>query len=192
MIQKEYIGSGANCVDFAKEHFLRTYDRCDDPLYEYHKRHVKEVERWAKIILKDFPDADEEVVLLSVWLHDIGRYKYDQNTDHAINSQTESLRFLPKIGVSPEKTLAVAHCVRSHRNKDIEPQTLEAKILAASDSASHMTDFPYIVLMGEGKKDYVRAKIERGYRDIGLIPGVQEKLTPLYTAWKHLLDAFPE
>jgi len=48
-----------------------------------------------------------------------------------------------------------------------------------------------IVHCGDGHKDYALGKLERDYRDISLIPGLKEKLTPLYEAWKPLLEAFP-
>jgi hypothetical protein len=191
-MDKERLGAINSAVESTKEHFMRTF-RKENPLYRYIDRHVLEVEKWAIEIMKDFPQANKNVVLLSVWLHDIGILDRTKKDDHAVFAESEARRFLPKIGVDLETTEKVAHCVRAHRNKDVAPETLEAKILTAADSASHMTDINYIVHIRDDRlRDYVEGKIERDYRDIGLIPGLREKLAPLYVAWKELIKALPD
>jgi HD superfamily phosphodiesterase len=163
------------------------------PIYDFFPRHVAEVEKWAKRILKNFPHADEEVVLLSVWLHDIGQADGDYSQDHAIKSEKEARRFLSSLKLPSEKINQIAHCVRAHRNKDIKPKTLEAKIVAAADSASHMTDINYLVMLQDGiSKKEVLEKLDRDYRDIKLIPQLKRGLEPLYFAWKKLLEIYPE
>lgn len=86
----------------------------------------------------------------------------------------------------------VAHCVRAHRCNDVQPDTIEAKILAVADSASHLIDGPYIHMGKRVGKEEVIAKLERDYRDIGLLPNIKKELTPLYKAWKNLLEILPE
>ena len=117
----------SNLIQKAKNHFLRAIKN-GTPLYKYFPQHVAEVEKWAKRLLDLYPEADEEVVLLSVWLHDIGQADGDYNEDHAIKSEREARRFLSSIGVENQKLEQVAHCVRAHRNKDVAPKTLEARI----------------------------------------------------------------
>ena len=179
-------------VEKAKIHFLETFEKKKSPIYSYLPRHVAEAEKWAKKILQKYPKADEKVVLLSVWLHDIGQAIGDDNDDHAVNSENEARRFLRVIGMAPEKIEKVAHCVRTHRCKDIQPESLEAKILAAVDSVSHMTDFCYIDMISKYSKDFVLAKLKRDYRDIGLLPELQKEITSLYEAWKKLLSVYPD
>lgn len=191
-MDRERLSANNSAVEFTKEHFMRTFSK-GNPLYRYIDRHVLEVERWAKEIMKDFPQANRNVILLSVWLHDIGILDRTLTMDHAVFAESEARKFLPKIGVDSETTEKVAHCVRAHRNKDIPPQTIEAKILAAADSASHMTEINYIVhIKDDGLRDYVEGKIERDYRDVALIPGLREKVTPLYEAWKQLIKVLPD
>jgi len=130
--------------------------------------------------------------LLSVWLHDIGQLFKPKEADHAIKSEKEARRFLSEVGLAPEKIERVAHCVRAHRNKDVSPETLEAKILAAADSASHMTDICYIDMVQSGEKESVLAKLDRDYRDVAFFPELKKEVTPLYRAWKELLGVFPD
>ncbi len=179
-------------IDKTKAHFLKKFKN-GNCVYPFLARHVAEAEKWAKKILKNHLDADEEIVLISVWLHDIGHIDNGINrTDHAVISEEEAKIFLKNIKMPDEKIAQVAHSVRSHRCKDVIPKTLEAKILAAADSASHFTDINYIEHMSSGHRDYAFSKIERDYRDISLFPELKKELTPLYKAWKKLLKAYPE
>lgn len=182
-------------VEDTKETFLSFVEdaRAENPRVSFYPDHVKEVERWAIQILRENPEADPETVLLGVWLHDIGNLFGDKTIDHAVRSEEYTKRLLSLEGLPDAKIEAVAHCVRAHRNSDVHPQTLEAKIVAAADSASHMSGDAY--LPSAGMKRTIGsslAKLERDYRDVGLVPGLQEKLTPLYNAWKVLLSVYPK
>jgi len=158
------------------------------------KNHVVEVERWAKKILKTHPEADEETVLVGVWLHDFGHYPINSNEDHAITGERKAKALLEKEGFDKEKTKQILHCIRSHRCKDVMPETLEAKILACADSASHFTSTMYFDIFYRQKMENYsyRAldKIERDYRDLAFFPEIKEELTPLYKAWLNLLNSY--
>ncbi len=177
-------------IEKTKNYFLNTVKE-SGPKFWYLDRHLPEVEKWAHKILERKPDANKEIVMLSVWLHDIGQMIGDQGLDHAINSETEAKRFLSQEGIDPHILNEVARCVRAHRCKDVQPESLEAKILAVADSASHMTDIVYIDMAARGDKEGAKAKLERDFRDKGLFPELQKESRPLYEAWKKLLDVYP-
>ena len=130
---------------------------------------------------------------MGVWLHDIGHYPISE-MDHAVIGEKRSREFLTSLKISPAKKDAICHCVRAHRCKDIMPQTIEAKIVACADSASHFTDFAYldsIMKNKDNKKSYsITEKIERDYRDIALFPEVKRELEILYKKWKELVVEF--
>ena len=153
--------------------------------------HVTEMEKWAKYMLEKHPDADKDVVMLAVWLHDIGHYPLPKEIDHAVRGEERAKEFLEKENFDPEKTKKVLHCVRAHRCRDVQPETKEAKIIAFIDSASHSTDlvtFPDMVnVYKETKK--VLDKLERDFKDLEFFPEEKEKLRELYEAWKTLLKA---
>lgn len=178
-------------VEITKEYFLKVV-RDAGSKYSYLERHLPQVERWAKKIINKKPEANETVVMLGVWLHDIGQILGNQDNDHAINSEIEAKRFLKENNVDEMVIKEVAHCVRAHRCKDIQPETLEAKIVAVADSASHMTDIVYIDMASRGEIEDAKAKLERDFRDKGLFPELQEESRALYEAWKRLLEAFPK
>jgi len=169
-------------VEVARQYFLNLVEhvRKEYPRVGFYPDHVHEVERWALKILTDHPEADSEVVLLGVWFHDSGNLVGDKNIDHAIRSEEYTRLILSNEKFSTEKL-------------NVAPQTLEARIVAAADSASHMTGDAYVP--SSGMKRTITSslgKLDRDYRDIALIPGLQEKLTPLYEAWKTLLSLYPK
>jgi 23S rRNA maturation-related 3'-5' exoribonuclease YhaM len=182
-------------IDATREHLL-TKIKEGHPIHPYFQRHIEEVENWANRILPYYPEADTEIILLSVWLHDIGQLDGDYKVDHAIKSETEAISFLSKEKYPEDKILEVAHCVRSHRCKDVQPNSVEAKILAAADSASHMADIPYILMMGQSNltRQDVLDKLERDFRDTNNFLPIELKpqTKQLYKAWKGLLEVFPK
>jgi hypothetical protein len=156
--------------------------------------HVPEAEKWAKLMLKKYPEADQELILLSVWLHDLGHYPLPTEIDHAVRGEERAKKFLEKENYSQEKSEKILHCVRAHRCRDIMPESLEAKIMAFSDSASHMTDTMYLDMArddaDENRYSRVYAKMERDMRDLATFPEIQKDLTGLYEACKKLLSEY--
>jgi len=63
------------------------------------------------------------------------------------------------------------------------------KIIAFSDSASHMTSCMYINIMSDSKKDGydAKSKLERDFRDLSYFPEIKELIRPLYEAWEKLI-----
>lgn len=182
-------------VEATREHLLIKIKE-GHPIHPYFQRHVEEVENWAHRILPYYPEADTEIVLLSVLLHDIGQLDGDYKVDHAIKSEKKAISFLTKEKYSESKILKVAHCVRAHRCKDVQPNSTEARILAAADSASHMADIPYILMMGQSHitRQDVLDKLERDFRDVNnfLPQELEQETEQLYVAWKNLLEVFPK
>ena len=183
----------ATTIDKAREKFFQMIDNFgSDP---YHLRsHVPEVEKWAKHLLKKFPEADSEVVLLAVWLHDIGHYPIPTKIDHAIRSEERAKEFLEKLKYPKYKMDKVLHCVRSHRCRDVLPNIIEAKIIACVDSASHMTESMYFDMAKDDKENKrnfrVYAKMERDFRDLGAFPEIQNELKELLETWKKLIKIY--
>ncbi len=181
-------------VEATRKHFIKKIKE-GNPIHQFFPQHVKEVEKWALQILKFHPEADQEIVLLAVWLHDIGHANRNNLETHEIYSEQEARAYLPTLGLTQEKIDKIAHCVKTHRcKKDVLPETIEAKILAAADSASHMTDIVYINMLNNGNsKESVIDKLERDIRDTQSLPKpLKEKLIPLQNAWRELIGAFPE
>ena len=156
--------------------------------------HVEEVEKWANYLCDHHSHADRQVVMLGVWLHDLGHYPLPTDIDHAIRSEQLARKFLIREKYNKVKSEKALHCVRAHRCKDVLPNTIEAKIVACADSASHMTDSMYMDMARDDKvmKQTFRAygKLDRDFRDIAAFPEVKKSLTPVYKAWKKLISEY--
>lgn len=148
--------------------------------------HLIEAERWAKKILAKYPEANSDVILLSVWLHDIGHYPIPTD-DHAVISEKIAKQFFIDEKVDSGLAERVLHCVRSHRNRDVKPATFDAKLFAMIDSVSHFTYIPYFEMFQSGRSKDAMEKLERDYRDIVPFPEIKNEITPLYKAFKNLL-----
>lgn len=160
--------------------------------------HLKGVEKWARWMLQRYPQANETVVLTAVFWHDVGQYT-GKNKDHAVNSAAVVKKYLENEELSAEEKENIVHCVRAHRNNDVKPETVEAKIMAWADSASHFTSNIYLLmtevdLSNQDKADDYQAlgKIERDWRDLGLFPEERKEFEEIYKNWKNLLQSFIE
>ena len=169
-------------VQKTKKLFLEKLATFKDDPYQL-KEHLNEVEKWARHILKKYPEANDDVVMLTVWLHDIAHYPITDK-DHAEVGEHLAKVFLVSEKVDKVLTDKVAHSVRSHRNRDVLPETLEAKLFAMIDSLSHFTYLPYFSIIRDGRSKYAFEKLERDYNDTKAFPEIQKEMTPLYKAIK--------
>jgi uncharacterized protein len=165
---------------------------CADFDYRYHLLPVVEyAQKLAEIC-----DANREVVELSAWLHDIGRIKFGPK-NHQLTGAKEAERILRQFGYSDEIIEQVKHCILAHRGSgSIQPQTLEAKVVATADALAHFDMFlPLLTAMGKrgkGKNDkiygWLYEKIERDWSKKILIPEAIKIAEEKYGAIKLLLD----
>nr|WP_227374809.1 HD domain-containing protein [Haladaptatus halobius] len=112
----------------------KTYFEDVAPTHDWH--HVRRVATLAETLAAEY-DADETVLFVAVWLHDIGRGREDRGEidDHAEWGAREAKRILADFDPARETVEAVQHCVRAHRfSNDVEPETLEARLLSDADN----------------------------------------------------------
>ncbi|AXR83457.1 HD domain-containing protein [Natrarchaeobaculum sulfurireducens] len=114
----------------------RSYFEDAPAAHDWH--HVERVETIAETLLERHPErADDHVVKLAVYLHDIGREREDRGEVdcHAEWGADEAGRILADVGAADETIECVRHCVRAHRySNDVEPTTLEAALVADADN----------------------------------------------------------
>ncbi len=174
-----------------KEHFIKVYE-ASEVRFPTFPHHVDIVAKWVDKICDMYPEADREVAMIAAWFHDLGHFIGDEE-DHAVDSEKEARRFLVQENFPKEKMESVLHAVRSHRNRDVIPETLEARIVCCADSASHFTSEVYLkILPLDITKKNCLAKLERDFRDISDFPEIKKELEPLYFAWKDLINSYPE
>lgn len=177
----------------AREYALAAADVKTKASYLTFPRHLFLVEGEAEKVLKIYPEADLTITILGAWLHDLGHFIGRDKEDHAIVGEEEARKFLATLTDDKNLIEAVAHCVRAHRCKDVQPETIEAKIVAFSDSASHLIhEIVYPDIFFKFDKKTALGKLGRDYRDLALLPKAQMDLLPYYSAWHELLNLLPD
>ena len=158
-------------------------------------QHLMEVERFANLLCDKFPEADRDIVGLGVWFHDIGRLR-GQDEGHDVYGAEEAKKVLGDKGFDSEKTDRVYEVCRSHRCKDIKPESLEAKILATADAMSHFTHSFYFRLFQfykdeksfEEIREIVKKKLERDFNDKIYFEEGRDEVRERYGAMKLVLQ----
>ena len=164
--------------------------------YFDYRHHLLPVVEYAEK-LAEICDVNKEVVELSAWLHDIGRIKFGAR-NHELTGAAEAERILKQFGYSDEIIEQVKHCILAHRGSgSIQPQTMEAKVVATADALAHFDMFlPLLTAIGKrgkGKDDkiiyrWIYEKMERDWNKKILIPEAMEIAEEKYRAIKLALD----
>lgn len=98
--------------------------------------HVYRVLYQALRIAEGYNEINQDVLIASCLLHDIGRMKQFQNSQlcHAIEGGKMAYIFMKEMGWREEDCKHIQECIATHRFRaDNTPKTLEAKILFDSD-----------------------------------------------------------
>jgi len=132
-------------------------------------KHLLGVEKFARKLLEQLPEANEEIVLLGVWLHDLQRIRGIEG-DHAEIGAIEAEKVLKEYGYDATTIKSIKDMILTHQcNSDLMPKTIEGKILASADAMSHYINDFYInvALLGqqntEEYKKWVLEKLDRDY-----------------------------
>lgn len=97
--------------------------------------HIRRVAQLA-VHLAQVEGADEEVVLLAAFLHDVPNALHTATrTSHHLAAAEFARQYLAMQDMAPKAVENVVHCIEAHRFRDQtrQPQTLEAKCLYDAD-----------------------------------------------------------
>jgi HD superfamily phosphodiesterase len=131
--------------------------------------HLLAVEKFAQELLEKLPEADKEIVMLGVWLHDLQRVRGIKG-DHAKIGASEAEKVLEQFKYSQETIARVEEIILAHScDTRLMPKTREGKILASADAMSHYINDFYLTIAATGQRDaasfkkWAREKLERDY-----------------------------
>lgn len=168
----------------------------------FYRMHQKEVLKYAIKLLKLYPEANKEVVIISCWLHDFSYYHVkdksafdNQRKIHHIESAKLAGDILSKHRLTVGEIGQIKSCILSHRNSPpYLAKTIEEKIVAVSDTLSHFGSvfyFTYLKFYPEKSiDDMVKddlEKLARDKRDFKLLPGSEKLVKKEYETIKKLL-----
>lgn len=159
----------------------------------FYSVHLLAVEKFAKQLLEKLPEADEEIVLLGVWLHDLQRIR-GLNGDHAKTGAEEAEKVMKQFNYPDEKIEKVKNIILSHScDTELMPTTIEGKILASADAMSHYTNDFYLIIAATkerdlaGYKKWALEKIEKDYNKKISFDFAKESIKDRYEALKKVL-----
>jgi len=126
----------------------------------------------AVLLAREY-NADEEIVMIASWLHDIASITdYALYEEHHIHGAEMARPMLEAFGYEEEKILHVQECIRCHRgSRRMEMPTVEALCIADADAISHFDSVPSLLYLAYVQKGmamdegiaFVRGKLERSY-----------------------------
>ena len=126
--------------------------------------------KYAKLLAKE-TRADEEIVEIAAWLHDIGSIMGEYENHH-ISSLKYAEKLLLELNYPKEKIEKVKHCIVAHRaSKDIPRETIEAECVANADAMSHFDNLSSLFYLAikirkldtDKAKEFVKGKLERSW-----------------------------
>lgn len=124
----------------------------------FYSVHLLGVEKFAKELLKKLPKANQEIVLLGVWLHDLQRVRGIKG-DHAKMGAVEAEKVMKQFGYSEKTIKHVKEMILAHScDTRLMPKTLEGKILASADAMSHYVNDFYLTIAVTGERDLAKFK----------------------------------
>lgn len=175
------------------------------PLDWFFEFHLKEVVGAAKDLLKEYPQADENTVIIASWLHDLGHLTAKTlaeidtvKIDHHITGAKMAEKMLENYQLPRETVEKILNCILCHRAKEPHvPQAIEEKIVAVADTLSHFQSIFYLtyfkIYPAESLEEFVakeKGKIERDWRDLALLPKAQDLARPRYELITQMLADF--
>lgn len=108
--------------EFVSEHLKNSDGEASENGYlPFRKRseHIKRVFTWAKRLLNDDCNVNQEAVLISAIFHDVGYALSTDTTNHAKNSAAIFEKYLKDHGFANEFIDFVVFLVKNHSNKQL-------------------------------------------------------------------------
>jgi hypothetical protein len=105
----------------------------------YVEHHLLIVEKIALELLSRYPEADRDLVMVLVWIHDYGKALGSSSPSEA--TVTEGERSLNQHNFSSGFTKTILHYVSlldAHRRLDLSSAPTEVRIVSSADACSHL------------------------------------------------------
>lgn len=139
--------------------------------------HIEAVVKNAQILAKKY-GADEEVVMIAAWLHDIASITdYSLYEQHHIHGMQMAYDILKGYGYDDEKIALVQDCIKNHRGSGrVEKHSIEELCVADADAISHFDSVPSLLYLAyvvkgmgiEEGREFVKGKLTRSFQKLSV------------------------
>jgi len=145
-----------------REYCYQSLDKATPDLQSFFKIHMKDVLEKAKQLAKT-RGADEEIVEIAAWLHDIGSIQGNHENHDKVGADIAE-NFLQSINYPAERIEKVKRAILNHRgSKPREVKTKEEQILIDADAMSHFIEVEKLMEKYYPTKKALLDKLERSY-----------------------------
>lgn len=161
------------------------------------KFHLEIVERIVEDLIESYPEADEDICRILVWVHDYPKI-IDYDNEHANDNIQKVKDFLISLDFDKEIAETVLKYLTIFERKmdmDLKEAPLEVQIVSSADAASHLVG-PFISIywkefnhksIHELMSDNIK-KLEKDWDRKITLPEVKVKYKTLHNFHKSLYD----
>ncbi len=170
----------------------------------FYEVHLLPAVKSAEEILALYPEADKDIVMPAIWLHDIAKITQkdregfeDIHSVHHIEGAKMAAEILTDCKADPKSLEKITNCILRHRNSgNYKAETLEEKVVAAADTLSHFRSVFYLIhhkfhpesTIAEMKEKQL-SKLGRDWEDLILLPKVQPLAENEFKVLKKLMES---
>ena len=182
-----------NTIEKVREYVKEESEKDTNIFTDAYYTHIIPMVAYSKRLARKI-GADEEIVEIAAWLHDIGSLRGDYKNHH-ISGAKYAEEFLKKLGYPKDKIEKIKYCILNHRGSvNGYRETPEAKCIASADSMSHFNDIASLLnlalvirkLSVGDARTFVRDKLQRSWEK--MIPEAKEMVQERYEAAMLLLN----
>jgi uncharacterized protein len=124
-------------------------EECNRPTSKYghepYENHFVWVVKYAKKLAKEL-NADEELIEIAAWLHDIGSILYGRDNHHITGADIAEKK-LNELNYPLEKIKLVKKCILNHRgSREDKRESVEERIIAEADSLAQFDNLEGIFM----------------------------------------------
>lgn len=154
------------------------YARCQKPTNQFGMGcyyHIEAVVKNAEILARKY-GADEEIVMIAAWLHEIASvtdYSFYEN--HHLYGAQMAYDILTGLHYDNARIPPVQKCILNHRGSICnEKSSIEEICVADADAISHFDNVPSLLYLAYGERkmsmeegiQFVRGKLDRSFNKL--------------------------
>jgi HD superfamily phosphodiesterase len=157
----------------------------------FFEAHILAVKKYADFLLEKLPEANKDVVLLGVWLHDLQRIRGIEG-DHQKIGAEEAEKVMQSLEIDKNISDQVKQIILTHSCSNELPITLEGKILASADAMSHyINDFYLQIMLTRDRnlrqyKEWALEKLDRDFEKKIFFDFAKEEIKERHDALKKI------